>query len=159
AEELHPDVIVADEGEFAAGSFEAVETLKRHPSLGEIPVVLLRASGATSPSVADVILTKPVPAEFLLPRTREVLAPARELRSRSNDIVSRGHALTERSQRLLGAAEPGAHKGDTVPHACPVCASPLDWVERGKIGGVTYDYFRWCLKGCGLFCYDNDAGK
>src|SRR5262249_23648452 len=121
--------------------------------------VLLRASGAAPPSAADLTLIKPVPADFLLQRTREVLARSRDLRARSNHIIGRGHALTEQSQRLVGAAPASAESHEGGPRACPECGSTLDWVERGAIGGVTYDYFRWCFKGCGLFCFNCDAGK
>lgn len=42
---------------------------------------------------------------------------------------------------------------------CPRCSGRLDWVEQGTIGGTRYDYYRWCLKGCGLYCYDATAGQ
>lgn len=43
--------------------------------------------------------------------------------------------------------------------SCPDCGSRLEWIERGRIGGTTYDYYRWCLKGCGLYCFDRDAQR
>jgi hypothetical protein len=41
----------------------------------------------------------------------------------------------------------------------PQCRSALDWIERGTIGGIEYDYCHWCPKACGLFCYDRTAGE
>jgi hypothetical protein len=37
---------------------------------------------------------------------------------------------------------------------CPGCGTPLEWIEEGTIGLRTYEYYRWCLKGCGLYCFD-----
>jgi hypothetical protein len=42
---------------------------------------------------------------------------------------------------------------------CPACSRPLVYIETGRIGGVLYEYFHWCEGGCGLYCFDRDAGR
>jgi DNA-binding NtrC family response regulator len=161
AEDLRPDVIIADaDGDTAQGSLDAIEILKHHRSLSAVPIVLLQPAGAGACASADVTLRKPVPAEFLLQRTRELVAHSRELRGHSNELLGRSHLLTDKSKRLVGASDAAARMAEGMSRTpCPECASLLEWVERGTIGGITYDYFRWCLKGCGLYCYNRDAGK
>ena len=38
---------------------------------------------------------------------------------------------------------------------CPACGETLRWTERRQLFGVTFDYFRPCVNGCGLFCYNH----
>jgi len=67
------------------------------------------------------------------------------------------HAPIERSTRVLeGPASPA---DDTGRRLCPACGCSLEWVERGTIGGISFDYFRWCLEGCGLYCFDRSRSK
>lgn len=155
AEELIPDIIVADidrlQGDAAA---EAVDALKHHGALGRVPVIALAPPAAEVPG-ADTVLFKPVAPVLLLARTRALLVKSRAMRSRANDLMERGRHLMERSSQLrdASAAAQGAER------VCPDCGSPLDWIERGRIGGVTFDYYRWCVKGCGLFCFDCDESS
>lgn len=158
ATELHPDLIITDaDGESAAASLDAIDTLKSLPDLRDVPVIALVSQSAAAPSGADVTLRKPVPTEFLLRRAREVLARARELRAQSNGVISRSRAVTQRSQRILNAAMATTEELDAVRRPCPGCSHPLEWVERGSIGGISYDYYRWCAKGCGLYCYNRST--
>jgi len=161
AEELHPDVIIADTDSGGADTdgVRTVEVLKQHRELAATPVVVLVSPAAAGTPNADVTLRKPVPPDLLLRRTREVLAYARELRGRSNAIVQKSHTLLERSDRLMERAAAIANDREAGSRACPTCSTSLDWVERGTIGGVTYDYFRWCSRGCGLFCYNRDSSQ
>ena len=48
---------------------------------------------------------------------------------------------------------------DRGPHRCPGCSRPLTWIERGRIGGISYEYFHWCPGGCGLYCFDCEARR
>jgi hypothetical protein len=57
--------------------------------------------------------------------------------------------LIDRSSAVIQQAEKVAAR-----RPCPGCGTPLEWVEQGSIAGVAYDYYRWCLKSCGLYCFD-----
>ena len=164
AEELYPDVIIADTdgGNGKRDDIDGVrrvDALKQHRQLAATPLVVLVSPAATSTPNADVTLRKPVPPDLLLQRTREVLSSARELRGRSNEIVRKNHTLLGRSDPLDERVATIASDLEIGGHPCPTCATPLDWVERGTIGGITYDYFRWCSRGCGLFCYNRDSSQ
>ena len=155
AEDLRPDVIIADtEGQDNECVRHTLDTVRRHPDLSATPLVVLVPQQGIGAPDADLALRKPVPPEFLLRRTQEVLARGRKLRSHSNAIVSRSRSLLDRSNHLVGKAAAIAAEIDGARRACPNCSGPLDWVERGTIGGVAYDYYRWCPKGCGLYCFN-----
>jgi CheY-like chemotaxis protein len=154
AEELKPDVIVADtDGSDAADTDDMIAAIKLNPTLERVPIIVV-TSAAGSAAPADAVLLKPVPPSFLLERTREVLARARS--ERADDLIRNGHRLDRVSSALL------AEEGTSVPDAvgterpCPECGTWLEWVEQRDIGGISYDYYRWCLHGCGLFCFDRD---
>ncbi len=159
AEELRPDVIIADaETPEGTAGIEFIHAAYRHPTLRGIPLVLLIPQKWDAPPEAEMTLRKPVSSEFLLRRTREVLARARDLRAQSGRIVENGHTLIERSQRLTSSAQPATPpESASASRACPQCSSELEWVERGTIGGTAYDYYRWCPQGCGLYCFNRDS--
>jgi len=152
AEDLRPDLIVADaDGQESTGE-DVVEALKRHPVLGRVPVIAMTSMPQTM-SHADSVLIKPVPPSLLLHRTKELIARARQMQQQTRDLVAHGRQTIEHSSRLLErSAEMVARRPDRS--MCPGCGSPLEWVEEGAIGGATYDYYRWCLKGCGLYCFE-----
>ena len=150
AEELQPDLIVTDsDAVLSVETGHVVDALKRHPALGRVPVIMMTSTPAT-PSHADSILIKPVAPSALLHRTRELLARARQTRDQARDLVGQGRQLIERSSSLI---QQSAEKV-AVRRTCPGCATRLEWVEQASIAGVAYDYYRWCLKGCGLYCFD-----
>lgn len=157
--ELNPDIVVADaDVEDASGDAELIRTLKRQRDLGRVPFILMTSRPET-PSPADSVLIKPVQPSLLVQRTRELLARSRRARVRSRDILAAGTRLLERSSARLAQA---AAIQSTVPvreRPCPNCGRPLEWVMQDAIGGVTYDYYRWCLEGCGLYCFDCDRSK
>jgi len=159
AEELHPDVIIADAEGCDGEGARTVQALRQHRELAATPLVVLVSPPATGASNVDVTLRKPVPPDLLLRRTREILEHARELRGRSNEIVQKSHTLLERSDHLVGRAAAIATGLESGVRSCPKCSTSLDWAERGTIAGVTYDYFRWCPRGCGLFCYNRDSNQ
>jgi CheY-like chemotaxis protein len=157
AEELHPDVIIADadrhEGD---GLPQALDAVRHHPDLAATPLVVLVPGRAQTTPEADIALRKPVPPEFLLRRTWELLGRTRELRGRSNAIATPPRPLRDRAERLVGQSTAIAAGIDETRRACPKCSTHLDWVERGTLGRVTYDYYRWCPRGCGLYCFNRD---
>jgi CheY-like chemotaxis protein len=160
-QELSPDVIVTDlclGGQPAGG--DLVHTLKSSDGTKEIPVVVLSETGAgrTAPD-ADLYLVKPVLPDTLLATVRQLLSVSRDLRTRSARARARTAALVERSNELLDRARGIVSRATSSARACPDCSRPLDWIESGRIGGVTFDYFRWCDSGCGLYCYDRSGSK
>jgi CheY-like chemotaxis protein len=98
AEELKPDVIVADtDGSDVADTHDMIAAIKLNPTLERVPIlVITSASGSAAP--ADAVLLKPVPASLLLHRTRELLAQSGRF-----VLDAGGHAPREttRLRRLL----------------------------------------------------------
>lgn len=156
AEELNPDIVVADCDAEPAGAAALVEALKRHPSLGSVPFIVMTSHAGPVRSAADTVLVKPVSAHLLLYRTRELLSRTRAARGRAKQMIVRSeHAI----DRAADAARRGAQlsaASQASRRLCPRCGGGLDWVEQAAVGGVTYDYYRWCLTGCALFCFDRD---
>jgi uncharacterized protein with PIN domain len=89
----------------------------------------------------------------LLHRTNELLLRTRRVRAHAHAILEEADRLLERSSALLArsARAPGQRPDE---RRCPECGSRLDWVGQGGIGGVTHDYYRRCLKGCGWYAFD-----
>jgi DNA-binding response OmpR family regulator len=149
AEELRPDIIVADLEDDGQPDEDLVGAIRHHRSLERVPIIVL-ASNEAQGEGADTVLTKPVPPQVLLDRTRELLERSHQIRAHSQRVVSRGAELLERSTQLIA-------RGQRRP--CPQCGTKLEWVEHGAIGGVAYDYYRWCTRGCGLYCFDREHLK
>jgi len=159
AEELKPDIIVADADEAEpARADEIVHTLRQHPALGGVPIIVMTSEPRTQ-AHADSVLIKPVAPSLLVHRTHELLLRARETRARAAETVEQGSRLVERSSALLAECvrRPGFQRPDQ--RTCPDCGDRLEWVEQGTVGDITYDYYRWCLKGCGLYCFDRERSK
>jgi len=133
--DLRPDVIVADltANTLERQSREFVRTIKTSSATRAVPVVVLEAPGARAQlrelGPPDTRVTKPVSATALRDAVERTLAASRELRQRT------GETRVDR-------------------RACPECGGPLDWVERRTVGSVEYDYYEWCARGCGLYCFE-----
>ena len=153
AEELRLDIIVAEAGD-VHDTLAVVAALKDHPALGGVPVIVITSAPETQ-AQADSVLIRPVPPSLLLERTNQLLSRSRKARQVSQDAIERGHHALQRASVVLRKV---AEVKDQIPRqrTCPDCDSRLEWVEQGLIGGATYDYYRWCLKGCGLYCFDRD---
>ena len=163
-DELRPNLIVTDFGLNVTSAAEFVHTLKSTPTTHDIAVIVLTAP-APAPGVtgearreADLCLTKPVAPATLLVRAQQLLDKTQSLRERIGTVRQRTAELLARSRKLR---ETTAALSATMARqrACPGCGGGLEWIERGRIGGTTYDYYRWCLKGCGLYCFDRDGQR
>ena len=98
AEELKPDVIVADtDGTDAADTDDMIAAIKQKPALERVPIIVM-TSASGSAAAADTVLLKPVPAPLLLHRTREMLAQSGRF---VLDAVARAPRDTTRLRRLL----------------------------------------------------------
>jgi DNA-binding response OmpR family regulator len=159
-QELRPDLVVTDIGfgEEASGATFA-QALKERPDTWGIPLIVLTglATEDVPPSVkedADLFLRKPVAPDALLVNVRRLLDSSQALRARSDRARSRIAPLLQKSADLL--ARPKATLAEVEPQAarCPQCCEPLTWIERGRIDSREFDYYHWCARGCGLYCFD-----
>jgi CheY-like chemotaxis protein len=161
AAELHPDIIVA--GITLDGRTDGLRFLRavaEHPGTRDTPLVVLTARPIEdlprgAQEHASAVLVRPFAPDDLTREIHRVLAVSRGLRERSTRLTAKAHELRDRSNALLRSETRGVDRRRN----CPDCGGPLEWLERGTIGGVEYDYYRWCAKGCGLHCYDRNAGK
>jgi CheY-like chemotaxis protein len=158
-EELRPDLVVTDIGfgsEVSGATF--AQALKERPETAAIPLIVLTglATQDMPSSVkedADLFLRKPVTPQALLLNVQRLLESSHALRARSERLRARVAPLKERSADLLGRAKTVT----PVPRRdarCPQCCEPLSWVERGRIEAREFDYYHWCARGCGLYCFD-----
>ena len=163
--ELKPDLIITDL-EFGGErrGLQLAHDIKRNPDTAHVPVVLL--SGRTAPELpsggradADVFLLKPVVPDELLIHVRTLLRRSRELRARNSAALSRAAGLMQRSNELMAKARAIETRVNVRERRCPACVQPLQWVETGRIDGVEYDYYHWCDRGCGLYCYDRAGSR
>jgi hypothetical protein len=135
AEDLEPDAVVVDARCWTtAETAPMVEGLAARAEMGARSVAVL---------AFDLTATTPIAADALVARIRQQLDPP--------------HPPTRAVARRLPdiAAPPAASSSRT----CPQCEKPLDWLERRPLNGVQYDYYRWCERGCGLYCYDLNASN
>lgn len=161
--ELKPDLIVTDMGAGGGDKGAAiVDAIRHHAVLNGTPIIVL--SGCDLDSLptrtvhdANLVLVKPVLPDALLSRIRELLARGRELQVRSAAARQKTHALIRKSTDLMLRAERIAETIEATVRLCPICGMPLEWLERGTVAGVEYDYYRWCDNGCGLYCYQRSA--
>ena len=81
------------------------------------------------------------------------------LRARSERARARLAPLLQKSADLL--SRPTTPVADVPPPAarCPQCCELLTWIERGRINAREFDYYHWCSRGCGLYCFDVAARK
>jgi len=167
--DLCPDLVVADIGGGARIEVtEFVHTLKSRADTHDIPVIMLSGQPGVSAAErlraeADLWLVKPVLPNELLTRVQELMRASRALRDRSRAALRKTAELKDHSRRLMERSQELAERfqlaRDESARPCPRCGQALEWIERGRIGGVEYDYYRWCTRGCGLHCYDLTAEK
>jgi DNA-binding response OmpR family regulator len=159
--EIQPDVIVTDLG--LPGGHDGIALargLRQNAKTADIPVLAVtgrdpRALGDDR-GLFDEVLLKPVLPDALIGRIRETLAQSHELKQRSEQARARVGELVQASERILEKSHQTFARRATPVFAqpCPKCGDMLEWTERRKLHGVTFDYFRPCSRGCGLFCYN-----
>jgi CheY-like chemotaxis protein len=145
AEDLNPDLVVIDADTAGGAASTLVEAIRQPPPLRTVPVILL-GSAVDDPAAVDAVMVKPVEPARLLRCAKDLLARARRARTHSQQVIERGRALIAGSATLTAKRERIDAGVEASARRCPACQGPLDWVERGALGGITYDYYRWCLK-------------
>jgi CheY-like chemotaxis protein len=164
-EELKPDLVVTDLGfQGKPLGVGLVHTLKTSETTKGIPLIVLTGDSVQdlppdTRSEANLCLVKPVLPDALLTSVRELIAQSQALRKRLHPVRGKPTPLGKWSTDPGAMVHPLASPLPGRARPCPECATPLEWVEEGRIGGVTYDYYRWCLKGCGLYCYDRESAR
>jgi CheY-like chemotaxis protein len=163
ARELRPNLLVTDMG-FAGEptGAELVHAIKHDPQTSHIPVMVLSGTPVEdlpeeTQREADLVLLKPVVPDVLLLRGQALIAASATLGARSHAAVERAHSLLNKNLTVRQRGRECIESLGRRARACPKCGNSLEWLERGTISGVEYDYYRWCLKGCGLYCYDPRA--
>ena len=161
-DELRPDVIVADV-DFDEGSagVSFIEGLAMSEATMAIPLIALSSDGSKGvPHSAKMRTTLWVPKrvipDVLVANVQQLLVEGYAVRMRADRDNKRFQDLAGRSRGLLSNTTE-ADRFASATRTCPVCAQPLQWIENGRIGTVLYDYYQWCVNGCGLHCYDLDG--
>jgi hypothetical protein len=95
----------------------------------------------------------PISCEQLLASARSLIERSQALRRHGEPPRSRTHT------QLLKCADEGKPSRAEASRACPQCRESLEWIERGRLLGLEYDYYRWCGNGCGLYCYECQSGN
>ena len=131
--------------------FDLIGTLKGDPQMRSLPVILLadrKPQSLEAARLADLCLQQPVSGDELVASSRSLIARSHELRQRRD----RNRPLAD----ALGMTSGTVAKQSAVSaiRACPGCGQSLEWIESGRLLGVEYDYYRWCVNGCGLYCYE-----
>jgi CheY-like chemotaxis protein len=159
-EELRPDVVITDIGfDGQPEGVHFVQMLKERPGTRDTPVIVLTGIApadlpADTRHGADLFLRKPVTADALLENVRRLLESSHILRARGDRARARLSNLLKKSADLQRSRGQVTEAPGTATPMCPNCRQPLEWVERATVGGREYDYYHWCLRGCGLYCFD-----
>ena len=162
--ELQPSVIVAGMTLDGRGDgLRFIRAISEHADTRDTPLVVLSARPEVLPRGAHeharVVLVKPVEPAELTREIHRVLAASHGLRDHSARLSAQVLSLRERSDRLLQRAAPLEGQPDDRHRTCPECGGGLEWLERGTIDGIEYDYYRRCAKACGLYCYDRTGAE
>ena len=162
ARELRPNLLVTDVrfGGRPTG-LRLARMVKQDTRTADVAVVVLTANTEDvteeTHTYADAILVKPVLPDVLLTEAQALL-------SRNASLHTRGVVAFQPARSVPRQASVARPPGRDVvanlsrrPRDCPRCGSSLEWLARVGIGDAEYDYYRWCGKGCGLYCYDRRA--
>jgi len=161
--DLRPNVIVTEvtfDGRPAGLAF--LRTVKQDSTTADIPIVVISEEHPPdelqpfSGGDADLLLAKPgVPDELLL-LVQSVLAASPRTHQEPGRDTSTTHG--EAADMPQSGFSVSVNRDEASSRRCPECRRTLDWIERGRLGGTEYDYYRWCRGGCGLYCFDRSAG-
>jgi hypothetical protein len=152
--EIQPDLVVLTAGAAAReGELQLVQQLSDAARPKHTPIIILSTAPPSVPlssrSLAARCLDDSLSSEELLIACREVIA--------AHAALATTPAAEDPSRCALPTRlTPHAAGSEAAPDArqCPGCGTPLDWVEHGRLFGADYDYYQWCAKGCGLYCYN-----
>lgn len=159
-DDVKPDAVIVDADCWPPDeTVQLVRSLAERPPMQDHPIVVLTGNAAACARVnglrnSDCVLTKPLDGDALIRRVRERLDGTR----RKTPAPAAPRVAPPAAPRV---APPVVTRklAAATDRPCPTCGGPLEWLERGRIDGNEYDYYRWCLNSCGLYCYDLRAEK
>jgi two-component system chemotaxis response regulator CheY len=168
AQDLQPNAIVTDIG--LPGDMDGtdlIRELRADDKLCHVPVLVVTGRMPRDlPSFAGLpvsgLLLKPVAPETLVTTVETML------RASGSPAVGAETPATVLDQPIRTVRDCTPASGDTPPatsatgeaqvdkkrRRCPQCGTRLPWVETRRWKGVTYDYYRECTSGCGLWCFN-----
>jgi DNA-binding response OmpR family regulator len=173
--EIRPNVILTDftlDG--ALTGADLVHSVKSTPTTQHIPVFLITGHGVddvpeATQQEADMLLVKPINLDLLLVHTRDAITRSHKLRQRGDTAINHARELTEQSTRVMRRAydinerfereRVRQRDGEKVKETrcCPKCSGQLEWIDQGWLNAVCFDYYRPCINGCGLYCFDQSG--
>lgn len=144
---------------------DLIREIHSDTALQDVPVLVIAGVDPKSdPSVSDLTiaatLRRPIEADQLLDRLLDAIAQSAAARAQSSAALNRIPSLLSKSAPPAGPppaarTQPAKEKKH---RRCPSCDEPMQWVESNKLRGVTYDYYRWCTNGCGLYTFNRSTG-
>jgi DNA-binding response OmpR family regulator len=171
--EIRPNIILTDftlDGPLTGA--DLVHSIKTSPTTEYIPVFLITGRGVddvpdTTRQEADLLLVKPINLDLLLLQTRDAIARSHTLRQRGDTAINHARELAERATRVLRRAHDinerleqereRDRKRVKATRCCPQCGAQLEWIDQGWLNSVCFDYYRPCVNGCGLYCFDQSG--
>jgi CheY-like chemotaxis protein len=162
AQDLRPDAIVTDVG--LSGDMDGTDLIRElcaDEKLCNVPVLVVTGRNPRDlPSFAGLpisgLLLKPVAAETLVTRVEHILQPPAPPPS-SAHTGAPAHAEGISSTVPVAARATKTRKIDKRQRVCPGCREKLTWTETRQWRGGDYDYYRSCMNGCGMWCFNRDT--
>jgi DNA-binding response OmpR family regulator len=167
AQDLLPDAVITDLGlPGPMDGADLIREMRADTALRHVPIIAVTGREPRQvPSLAGLhmsaLLLKPVAPVTLISRLKAAIAHSAALRARSVEATTKVVELRERSAALIAKSQVlrPAPATDKRHRKCPGCGEGLQWLETGKLERVTYDYYRWCDNGCGLYCFNRISGE
>ena len=146
---------------------DLIREIQADTALQRVPVLAIAGADPNSdPSIGDLTiaatLRKPIEADQLLDRLLDAIAQSAAARAQSSAALNRIPSLLSKSTPRPSGPPPAVRTQPAKEkrrRCCPSCDEPLQWVESSKLRGVTYDYYRWCTNGCGLYTFNRSSGR
>ena len=173
--ELRPDAVVMDVTIPSEDDGLALATaLRANSRVDQTPIVAVTGLAPQKieahVGLFTAVFFKPVRLERLVRRVKWLSVKAVILHERSERARARVPGLVAQSNELLArSARIGNHvqsmlsapplEATDIVRTCPRCRNPLRFTERRMLEGTTFDYYRPCKSGCGLYCYDHSRRK
>lgn len=174
AAELRPDSILMDVGlPTWHDGLDLARAFRQHDRLAETPIVAV--TGLQPPpalhsdmAVFSRVFHKPVDMLRVLRQVRWLCTKTMILRERADRVqaqipalMSKAAALQQQATSLKAERKEISAQSPLLDRArsCPYCGRPLRFSEQRHLDGTTFDYYRPCEKGCGLYCWDHSQRK
>lgn len=167
AAEIKPDIIVTDIS--LAGPVDGLALARQlRTDVRTATIPLLAVTGRDPQTLGEQcalfedVLLKPVLPDVLSQRIKLALQLSKVLRGRSVAARARLPRLLAQSQRLLDRSQRTVDRTGRLtppPRPCPNCGRALAWEARRKLRGISFDDYRPCENGCGVFCYDRSQRR